>query len=162
PKRKLPALYTQEPTQDGERTVTLRRVGENPIVQAMYRVPAGSHPEYPAIDILSRLLGEAPTGRLHRALVQKGLASYVWGGERGEIPATPDLKSALAGYRGGESVKLGEAFEASPAFIESRIVRRNLANGMSAAFLPKKTRGGRVVVGLALHLGDEKSLNNRE
>jgi zinc protease len=41
-------------------------------------------------------------------------------------------------------------------------VRRQLANGINAALLPKKTRGGRVVVSLALHWGDEKSLQNRE
>ncbi len=83
PQRTMPALYTQEPTQDGEREVTLRRSGDTPLVSAMYRVPAGSDPEYPAIDVLVQLLGDVPTGRLHRALVQKGLASYIWGAERG-------------------------------------------------------------------------------
>ncbi|HEX6265593.1 MAG TPA: pitrilysin family protein [Burkholderiales bacterium] len=83
PARRLPTFYTEEPTQDGERSVTLRRVGENPIVSAMYRVPAGHHPDYPAIDVLTRVLGDVPSGRLHRALVQKGLASFVWGHERG-------------------------------------------------------------------------------
>ncbi len=83
PARALPEFYTQEPTQDGERTVTLRRAGDSQIVQALYRVPAGSHPEYPAVDVLTNVLGDVPTGRLHRALVQKGLASAVWGAERG-------------------------------------------------------------------------------
>ena len=32
PERKLPATYTEEPAQDGERTVTLRRVGEVAVV----------------------------------------------------------------------------------------------------------------------------------
>src|SRR3989442_3333283 len=40
--------------------------------------------------------------------------------------------------------------------------RRRLANGINAALLSKKTRGGRVVASLALHWGDEKSLFNRE
>src|SRR6476646_413447 len=83
PKRALPSLYTEEPTQDGERDVTLRRVGENPIVSTLYRVPAGHHPDYPAIDVLTNVLGDVPSGRLHRALVQKGLASHAWGAERG-------------------------------------------------------------------------------
>ena len=82
PARKLPAFYTVEPTQDGERTVTLRRIGDGPLVSAMYRVPAGSHPDLPAIDVLAQVLGESPSGRLHRALVQNGLASSVWGGAR--------------------------------------------------------------------------------
>jgi zinc protease len=82
PSRALPALYTAEPVQDGERSVTLRRVGDTPLVAAMYRVPAGSHPDYPAVDVLVEALRVAPQGRLHQALVQKGLASQAWGGER--------------------------------------------------------------------------------
>ena len=82
PAHALPALYTEEPVQDGARTVTLRRRGESPIVTALYRIPAGSHPDYPALDVLVNLLGNTPSGRLHRALVQKGLASYAWGSER--------------------------------------------------------------------------------
>ena len=54
PKRALPTFYTEEPTQDGEREVTLRRVGESRIVSSLYRVPAGHHPDYPAIDVLDR------------------------------------------------------------------------------------------------------------
>jgi zinc protease len=82
PRQAMPALYTADPTQDGERSVILRRVGDNPLVAAMYRVPAASHPDYPAIDVLVSLLGTAPTGRLHVALVQKGLASSVWSTEQ--------------------------------------------------------------------------------
>ena len=284
PTRVLPAYYTDEPTQDGERRVRLERVGDNQIVSAMYRVPSGSHPDYPAIDVLVNVLGDVPAGRLHRSIVQKGLASYSWGAERGlhdpgyvffgasleregklnearerlletvegvkqdkvraeelerartallndfekvqldtgalvralsesiavgdwrlfflyrdrlrkvtledvqrvadqylkpanrvlgefipterpdraEIPPTPDLQSALAGYKGGAEVRLGEAFDASPKNIESRISRKTLSNGIRAALLPKQTRGGRVVAALTLHWGDEKSLMNRE
>jgi zinc protease len=82
PTRVLPALYTVEPTQDGEREVTLRRAGDIQIVAAMYRIPAAGDPHYPAIDILAQIFGTAPSGRLHRALVQKGLASSAWGYER--------------------------------------------------------------------------------
>jgi zinc protease len=82
PSRALPALYTVEPAQDGERAVTLRRAGDIQIVSAMYRVPAASDPAYPAVDVLAQVFGTAPTGRLHRALVQKGLASSAWGYER--------------------------------------------------------------------------------
>jgi zinc protease len=285
PARALPALYTAEPTQDGEREVTLRRVGESQIVSTLYRVPAGHHPDYPAIDVLTNVLGDVPSGRLHRALVQKGLASSAWGAERGlhdpgfvyfggslardgkiepvrealiavveslkndpvrteeverartsllndfektqldtgaylralsefaaigdwrlfflyrerlkkvtvadvqrvaehylkpanrvlgvfvpteapsraEIPPSQEWQAALNAYKGeSEGVRLGEAFDPSPKNIESRVVRRNLPNGIRAALLPKKTRGSRVVATLALHWGDEKSLSNRD
>ena len=83
PKRALPSFYTVEPAQDGERTVTLRRVGDTPMVATLYRVPAASHPDYPAIDVLVQVLGETPSGRLHRALVQSGLATFSFGADRG-------------------------------------------------------------------------------
>ncbi|MSQ50026.1 MAG: insulinase family protein, partial [Betaproteobacteria bacterium] len=82
PVRALPPLYTAEPTQDGERAVTLRRAGDIQIVSTMYRIPAAADPDYPALDVLAQVFGATPTGRLHRALVQKGLASSVWGYER--------------------------------------------------------------------------------
>jgi zinc protease len=82
PSRTLPTFYTDEPTQDGERSVTLERVGDQQMVVALYRAMAGSHPDYPALDLLVQILGDTPTGRLHRALVQKGIASSTWGAER--------------------------------------------------------------------------------
>ncbi|MGH8687911.1 MAG: M16 family metallopeptidase, partial [Burkholderiales bacterium] len=84
PARMLPALYTTEPTQDGEREVTLHRPGDTPIVAALYRAPAGSHPDFPAIDVLVELMSSAPQGRLHQALVRTGLASSVFGFERAQ------------------------------------------------------------------------------
>jgi zinc protease len=285
PERTRPRLDTLEPTQDGERNVTLRRAGDNQLVMSMYRAPAGSHADYPAIDVLTQVLGDAPGGRIHRMLVQKGLAASAWASERAlhdpgymsfgatldkaaplaparaalieavegivreapqpaeverartrllndfekaqldngsflralsefqsmgdwrlyflyrerlrkvtpadvqrvaahylrpanrvvgefvptsaparaEIPAAAGLQEALAQFRPeGDAMRLGETFDPSPANIESRLVKRQLANGIRGAFLPKKTRGGRVTASLALHWGDEKSLMNRE
>jgi zinc protease len=82
PARRLRATYTVEPTQDGERTVTLRRAGDVQIVSALYHVPPGTHPEYAAVDVLVALLNHVPSGRLHKALVESGLASSVFGTER--------------------------------------------------------------------------------
>ena len=82
PARARPALYTVEPTQDGERSVTLRRAGDVQIVAAVYRIPAAADPGYPAVDLLAQIYGRPATGRLHRTLVQKGLASSVWGYEQ--------------------------------------------------------------------------------
>ena len=67
--------YTREPVQDGERTVTLRRVGDVQIVMMSHHVPPGSHPDYAAIDILAQALGDQPSGRLYRSLVEPGLAA---------------------------------------------------------------------------------------
>src|SRR5262245_39570011 len=70
PNRPLPQTWTEEPAQDGEREVTLRRVGDIQAVTAMYHVPAGSHADYPAVDLLSFILGDTPSGRLYKALVE--------------------------------------------------------------------------------------------
>ena len=69
------ATYTAEPTQDGERTVTLRRVGDVQLAVAAYHVPAGSHEDFAAVDVLTHVLGTAPAGRLYKNLVEPGLAA---------------------------------------------------------------------------------------
>ena len=70
PARVLPNVYTVEPTQDGEREVTLRRVGDVQGAAVLYHVPSGSHPDFPALDILSYILSDTPSGRLYKALVE--------------------------------------------------------------------------------------------
>ena len=82
PARALLPTYTTEPTQDGERNVTLRRAGEVQIVSALYHLPPGSHADYPAADILITALTKVPGGRLHRSLVETGKASNVYGSDQ--------------------------------------------------------------------------------
>ncbi|HSG09695.1 MAG TPA: pitrilysin family protein [Longimicrobiales bacterium] len=67
--------YTREPTQDGERMVTLRRVGDIQVVMTSYHVPPGSSPDYAAVDVLGYVLGDSPSGRLYKALVEPKIAS---------------------------------------------------------------------------------------
>ncbi len=78
PERQLPAIYTEEPVQDGERQVTVRRTGDAQIVVAAYHIPPGVHPDSAAVSLLSRILGDRATGRLHAALVETGKASEVF------------------------------------------------------------------------------------
>ncbi|HLN57203.1 MAG TPA: pitrilysin family protein, partial [Thermoanaerobaculia bacterium] len=280
PGRALPKFYTVEPTQDGERSVTLRRVGDVQVATAVYHVAAGAHPDLPPLEILTEILADTPSGRLHKALVETGKASSVnsflpslhdpgfvlfqaevrqessieearktmletidaavstpatqeeverartrllkeidltlnsadrvglqmseWIGagdwrlffldrdrikkvsvedvrrvaalylkpsnrtvglflptakpDRAEIPATPDVASLLKDYKGEAPAAAGEAFDPSPANIESRTVRTALAGGPQVALLSKKTRGGTVVAAMTLRFGDEKSL----
>jgi zinc protease len=77
PSRKLSPTYTEEPPQDGERQVELRRVGDVLLVEAVYHVPAGSHEDYAAIDMLGTILSTQPSGRLYKALVETKKASSV-------------------------------------------------------------------------------------
>ena len=283
PTRELQPIYTAEPTQDGERAVTVRRVGDTQVLIAGYHVPAGSHADFPAIDILTEILGDTPSGRLHKALVETkkaastggfdlqlhdpGLALFIaqlrkedsldaaretliktieevatkaptaeeverartsllknidlaltqsdevglemseWMAmgdwrlfflhrdrlkkvtpadvqrvaaqyfkpsnrtiamfsptekpDRAEIPASPDVAALVKDYKGEATVVAGEAFDPSPANIESRTTRTDLAGGLKLALLPKKTRGNTVVASMTLRFGNEKSLMNR-
>jgi zinc protease len=283
PSRPLPATYTAEPTQDGERSVTLRRVGDVQALAVAYHVPAGSHADAPAVEILAEVLGDTPSGRLHKALVESkkatsvssffldlkepgflllraevrqdqsledaratmlqtidgvvktppskeeverarakivknieltmnsadrvGLQMSEWIGagdwrlfflnrdrirkvtpedveraaaaylkasnrtvgefiptakpERAEIPAAPDVAALLKDYKGDAAIAAGEAFDPSPASIESRTARSALPGGLKLALLPKKTRGATVVAAMTVRYGDEKSLANR-
>jgi len=77
PTRQLPVLYTLDPVQDGERSVTLRRVGGTPLIQAGYHVPAGPARDYAAVELLTVILGDTPSGRLYKRLTQRQLASSV-------------------------------------------------------------------------------------
>ena len=85
PERKLSGTYTVEPVQDGERQVVLRRNGDVAAVGTIYHICAGSHADYPALDALSHVLTNEPSGRLYKALVESGLAASVngnaWGWE---------------------------------------------------------------------------------
>ena len=281
---KLEMSYTEEPVQDGERVVTLRRVGDVQMVMAGYHVPAGSHPDFASLAVLTTVLGDTPSGRLHKGLVESGKAASVfgfplqlkdpgmvfWGAEvrkdrslentrdellkiiddvvttpptkaevdrarqallknielnlnnseligltisnwaaqgdwrllflhrdrlrkvttedvarvavaylkpsnrtvglyvpvdkvplRAEIPHAPNVAETLKDYKGDVAVDAGEAFDASPANIESRVRRSQLSNGLKVALLSKKTRGGQVVASMAFYVGDEKSLTGR-
>jgi zinc protease len=280
PQRRLDPSYTIEPTQDGERFVALRRVGDTQSVEALYHVPAGAHPDMAAIEVLAGVLGEAPSGRLYKALVEnkkavsagayaeelhdpgfflasarlradqsldeardilistieklaseppskeevervktrllkqielqmtntqslalelsdweslgdwrllfvmrdriktvtpddvtrvakaylkqsnRTLAEFIptVNPERAEIPPAPDVAAMLKDFKGGEAIAPGEAFDPSPANIESRVTRAALPGGMKLVLLPKKTRGGTVVALINLRFGDEKSV----
>ncbi len=79
PERVISPLYTAEPAQDGEREVTVRRVGDAQMIGSIYHVPAGSHPDFAAIEVLNEVLSAEATGRLHKALVENKLASSAFG-----------------------------------------------------------------------------------
>ncbi|MEO1257511.1 MAG: pitrilysin family protein [Bacteroidota bacterium] len=78
PERELIPTYTKEPTQDGERFVTLKRSGDVQVVSTAYHTPPGSHPEYAAVAVLDEILTSEPAGRLYKTLVESKQASSVW------------------------------------------------------------------------------------
>jgi zinc protease len=81
---------------------------------------------------------------------------------RAEIPAKSDVAAAVKDYKGSAVVEAGEAFDPSPANIDSRTVRFTLPDGMKVALLSKKTRGGSVHAAVTLHFGDLENLKNKD
>jgi zinc protease len=79
PQRELQPTYTLEPAQDGERQVTVRRVGGTPTIYMGYHMPAGPAPDFAAVEMLASVLGDTPGGRLHKRLVEKQLAAQTFG-----------------------------------------------------------------------------------
>ncbi|MES2127990.1 MAG: pitrilysin family protein [Pseudomonadota bacterium] len=284
PKRVIAPTYTAEPVQDGERAVTVRRSGGTQFVGAGYHVAPSGHPDAVALALLGHVLVDAPSGRLHKALVEAKLATKLeydpvsnlepgyrifgavvpkdhsleaaqdtmlkvlenlqaepvteaevarakqamdkqidlatndtarltialtesmaagdWrlfflqrdqlakvdakqvqaaaekylkasnrtvgrfiptdAAERADIPGTPDIAAMVKDYKGHAVIAQGEAFDPSPANIEARTQRFTLANGMKAALLPKKTKGGTVSAVIQVRTGAADSLQGKQ
>ncbi len=284
PARVLPRFYTTEPAQDGEREVTVRRVGNLRLVAAAYHTPALAHPDNAPLSVLANVLGHTPGGRLHKALVEAklaaaagangesmrdpglltaiavvpndgdaakaeaellkqveqlatrpitqqevdeakqrignayelyftdvnavgmGLAEFQSAGDwrllftsrdavekvtvadvnrvaatylkssnrtlgrfvptpapdRVEIPAAPPVATLVDGYTGRAAVSAGEVFDPSPANIDARTQTFTLGDGLKVSLLPKKTRGGTVIVDANFRFADEAALKGRE
>ncbi len=75
PERKLDATYTEEPPQDGERLVVLRRVGTIGSVMSAYHIPSASHEDWAPLTMLASILSEDKVGRLDKELVESRLAT---------------------------------------------------------------------------------------
>jgi zinc protease len=122
--RPIPAVYTVEPPQEGERRFVVRRTGQVAWVALSWRTVAALHPDTPALAVLGNVLGVGLTARLHLALVEESLALSVT-----VVPwqlRDPALFSVFAPVRPG----------VYPAAVESRIrkeVARVASDGLSEA-----------------------------
>jgi zinc protease len=70
----IPAIYTEEPAQSGERRVVVRRPGELGTVIIAHKVPNGRDADQPALDMMDAILSSGKNARLYRALVDQGVA----------------------------------------------------------------------------------------
>ena len=78
PERKLEVTYTLDPIQDGERSVTIRRVGGTPVLMVGYHIAPGFNPSRSYLDLAASILTDPPSGRLYKALVETKLAAQVF------------------------------------------------------------------------------------
>jgi zinc protease len=114
PARKLQPTYTLDPAQQGERSVTLRRTGEAQFAIAVYHIPAGPSPDYTALNLAASILGDVPSGRLHKALVETKKAASVFG----QSYAFREPGLAVFGAQVAKDASLDAAKEALVATIE--------------------------------------------
>lgn len=71
----IPEVETVEPEQIGPRRVTIKRAGQVGVVMAGFKVPEATHEDWPALLLIDQIVGADKTGRLYRALEDKGKAS---------------------------------------------------------------------------------------
>lgn len=141
PEAALPVAWTTEPTQDGEREVTVRRSGDMRLLAAGYHVPAATHPDSAALAVAMNILGDTPGGRLHKALVEGGLAAGTGTGM--DTLQAAGLATVIAvTQRDGDADALQEALlaqvealaEAPFTEAEVALARQRIANGYEQNF----------------------------
>ena len=141
PARELPRQWTVEPVQDGEREITVRRSGDLRLVGLSYHVPSVAHPDTPALMVLANILGHSPGGRLHKSLVETGLAAAAGAGAASQRspgtfsfiavppkdgdPARTEAELLRQAERIAEAPITGEELEAA---------RQRIANGYEMSF----------------------------
>jgi zinc protease len=77
PTRVLPKTYTEEPPQDGDHNVILRRVGTVGMAGVVYHIPAAAQEDFAPLEVLGAMLDSEPSGALYKALVVTKKASSV-------------------------------------------------------------------------------------
>jgi len=115
PKAMLREPYTLDAAQDGERSVTLRRTGGVPLLYAGYHVMPGAHVDHAAVSLLSLILGDTPSGRLHKQLTERQLAASTFAFTQG----LADPGFFIAGVQLGTEQEVQPAREALLRTVES-------------------------------------------
>src|SRR4029079_15449195 len=152
PARVLEQTYTVEPAQDGERFVTLRRVGEGQNVIVAYHAVSAAHPDAAAIQVLAGVMngasgggrggrgggGGANEGRRAKALVDTKLAESVNMGFRQlhdpglmQVSATLHKDQSLDAPREVMFKALEDVVKTPPSADEVDRVRSQLRRGLA-------------------------------
>ncbi len=66
-----PPVRTVEPSQLGERRVSIVKQSELPVQIVSYHIPNASHKDIPALDVLSAILSEGRSSRLYSRMVDR-------------------------------------------------------------------------------------------
>jgi zinc protease len=162
PKRKLTDTYTEEPPQDGERVVSLRRVGKVGSVAVAYHIPSAAHADLAPLRLLAGLISQQPNGRLYKALVEsrKATSANAFTGNNHD----PSLFTASAQPEPGqlEAVRdiLLKTLENLPAepFTQAEVDKAKLRSRRAAEQLSLNSSGMAQALSSASALGDWRLL----
>ncbi len=75
----IPQVYTEEPAQNGARRTVVKRAGQLGVVAVGHKVPAATHPDYPAVALMSAILADGKNSRMYKAITNKNLSTGVEG-----------------------------------------------------------------------------------
>ena len=76
----IPEVYTAEPKQEGIRTITLKRAGQQGVVGVAHKTPSATNPDAAAFMVLSSILSSGKNSRFYKNITDKGLTTsvYIW------------------------------------------------------------------------------------
>jgi len=162
PGRKLDQTYTEEPPQDGERTVVLRRVGTVGSVGVAYHMPAAAHADWAPLSLLGGLLSQSPNGRMYKALVESKLATSAFA--RSDNAHDPGLFTASAQAEPGQldavrdaMLKVMENLSTTP-FTPDEVEKAKVRSKRNAEMLQSNSSGMAQALSSASALGDWRLL----
>jgi zinc protease len=75
----IPEMYTEEPAQNGARRTIVKRPGQLGVVAVAHKVPAATHPDFAAVQLMSAILSDGKNSRMYKAITNKNLSTGVEG-----------------------------------------------------------------------------------
>ena len=79
-REEIPEVYTEEPKQEGQRRVLLKRAGQQGVVGVAHKTPSATHEDAPNFLVLSSILSSGKNSRLYKNITDKGLTTsvFIW------------------------------------------------------------------------------------
>jgi zinc protease len=93
----VPRAYPIEPAQSTARTTTLVRDVNLPVIATGFHIPAASHPDVPALEVLATILSTGESSRLNQRLVRHDKLAVAAGGVA-EVMEHPGLFIVYAAH----------------------------------------------------------------
>lgn len=157
PSEPLTRPYTQEPVQDGEREVTVRRTGGAPMLGYSWHSVPAIHKDDAPLDVLGVILAGGATSRLHKQLVDTGLAVNLSAGNTGHREAgtfnlvvTPAAEDKIPEVRKVVDEALIKLSNEPVSDDELTLAKRRLINGAESSLRSAESVGRSLSEGVAV------------